>query len=99
MRATFEHLAWNLDVGKPRVVARLFAAATRILRTATRMRHFNLVTWRGESVGAAGAVTLLDAIGAGKERASADPLPDRVDDLPKDRWWAGLIGRKIASPR
>ena len=58
-----------------------------------------LVTWRGESVGTAGAVTLLDAIGAGKERASADPLPDRVDDPPKDRWWAGLIGRKIASPR
>ena len=58
-----------------------------------------LVTWRGESVGTAGAVTLLDAIGAGKERAAADPLPDRVDDPPKDRWWAGLIGRKIASPR
>src|SRR6202035_2875310 len=57
-----------------------------------------LVTWRGESVGTAGAVTLLDAIGVGKERASADPLPDRVDELPMDRWWAGLIGQ-IASPR
>lgn len=58
-----------------------------------------LVTWRGESVGAAGATTLLDAIGGGPDSAGADALGNGVADAPKERWWAGLIGRKIASPR
>lgn len=58
-----------------------------------------LVTWRGESVGAVGATTLLDAISGGHERAASDASPDSVEDAPKERWWAGLIGRKVSSPR
>jgi hypothetical protein len=58
-----------------------------------------LVTWRGESVGAVGATTLLDAISGGHERAGADKSPDRVEDAPKERWWAGLMGRKVSPPR
>jgi PilZ domain-containing protein len=50
-----------------------------------------LITWRGESVGAVGTTTLLDAIAGGPSRPSgsnADELP------PRERRWPGWIGRK-----
>jgi hypothetical protein len=55
-----------------------------------------IVTWRGESIGAVGMTTLLDAIAGGPERGFSG---DRSDDASKSRWWAGLIGRKITPPR
>jgi hypothetical protein len=55
-----------------------------------------IVTWRGESIGAVGMTTLLDAIAGGPERGFSG---DRADDASKSRWWAGLIGRKITPPR
>jgi len=57
-----------------------------------------IVTWRGESIGAVGMTTLLDAIAGGPERGFGSG--DRSDDdASKSRWWAGLIGRKINPPR
>jgi len=58
-----------------------------------------LVTWRGESVGAVGATTLLDAISGGADRAAAGEALDRLGAAPKERWWAGLVARKVAPPR
>jgi hypothetical protein len=59
-----------------------------------------IVTWRGESVGAVGTTTLLDAIAGGTERGPAPGMPESGGEpVPKSRWWAGLIGRKAASPR
>ena len=55
-----------------------------------------IVTWRGESIGAVGMTTLLDAIAGGPERGFSG---NRSDDASKSRWWAGLIGRKITPPR
>jgi hypothetical protein len=55
-----------------------------------------IVTWRGESIGAVGMTTLLDAIAGGPERGFS---ADRSDEASKSRWWAGLIGRKITPPR
>ncbi|MBV9552923.1 MAG: PilZ domain-containing protein [Alphaproteobacteria bacterium] len=50
-----------------------------------------LVTWRGASVGAVGATTLLDAItgGAALERDSTAGFGRR----PRRAWWAGLSGK------
>ena len=53
-----------------------------------------IVTWRGESVGAVGTTTLLDAISGG----GVPPGGDR-SDLAKSRWWTGLIGRRVEPPR
>jgi hypothetical protein len=58
-----------------------------------------LVTWRGESVGAVGATTLLDAISGAAERAAAGGSLEHFNAAPKERWWAGLVGRKVAPPR
>jgi hypothetical protein len=58
-----------------------------------------IVTWRGESIGAVGTTTLLDAIAGGPERGFSPTSGDRSDDDTKSRWWAGLIGRKINPPR
>ena len=58
-----------------------------------------IVTWRGESIGAVGITTLLDAIAGGPERGFSAGSGDRSDDDTKSRWWAGLIGRKINPPR
>ncbi len=57
-----------------------------------------IVTWRGESVGAVGTTTLLDAI-AGGDRGFAPGATGRSEFEPKSRWWAGLIGKKINPPR
>jgi len=56
-----------------------------------------IVTWRGESVGAVGTTTLLDAIAGSADRGFA-PSSERGDPEGKSRWWAGLIGRR-ANPR
>jgi hypothetical protein len=58
-----------------------------------------IVTWRGESVGAVGTTTLLDAIAGGAERGFAPGSTGRSDLEPKSRWWAGLIGKKVNPPR
>jgi hypothetical protein len=58
-----------------------------------------IVTWRGESVGAVGTTTLLDAIAGGPERGFAAGPSDRPDAAPKERWWSGMIGRKVKPPR
>jgi hypothetical protein len=61
-----------------------------------------VVTWRGESVGPVGATTLLDAISGGYERLSPEPaaaMPGPIEDAPRERWWAGLVGRKVRPPR
>ena len=58
-----------------------------------------IVTWRGESVGAVGTTTLLDAIAGGAERGFSPGPGGRSDAAPKSRWWEGLIGRKINPPR
>jgi hypothetical protein len=57
-----------------------------------------IVTWRGESVGTVGTTTLLDAITGGPERGFSPGGADRAD-APRERWWSGLIGRKINPPR
>jgi hypothetical protein len=57
-----------------------------------------IVTWRGESVGAVGTTTLLDAIAGGADRGFAPP-GERSDPEGKSRWWAGLIGRRVNPPR
>ena len=57
-----------------------------------------MVTWRGESVGAVGTTTLLDAIAGGPERGFA-PGGTRSEYESKSRWWAGLIGKKVNPPR
>jgi hypothetical protein len=57
-----------------------------------------IVTWRGESVGAVGTTTLLDAIsGGGVERGFHSGLD--AEAAPKSRWWAGLIGLGVKPPR
>jgi hypothetical protein len=58
-----------------------------------------IVTWRGESVGAVGTTTLLDAISTGTERGFHPGAPGPSDMDAKSRWWAGLIGRKVHPPR
>ncbi|HWB50990.1 MAG TPA: PilZ domain-containing protein, partial [Stellaceae bacterium] len=58
-----------------------------------------VVTWRGESVGAVGTTTLLDAIAGGAERGFNPGSTGRSELEPKSRWWAGLIGKKINPPR
>jgi hypothetical protein len=58
-----------------------------------------LVTWRGESVGAVGATTLLDAISGAADRVAASGSLEHLNAAPKERWWAGLVGRKVAPPR
>ena len=58
-----------------------------------------IVTWRGESVGAVGTTTLLDAIAGGGDRGFAPAAIVRSEFEPKSRWWAGLIGKKINPPR
>lgn len=58
-----------------------------------------IVTWRGESVGAVGTTTLLDAIAGGADRGFVPGAGDRSDPEAKSRWWAGLIGKKVNRPR
>ncbi|HEY2227519.1 MAG TPA: PilZ domain-containing protein, partial [Xanthobacteraceae bacterium] len=58
-----------------------------------------IVTWRGESVGAVGTTTLLDAIAGGGDRGFTPGATGRSEFEPKSRWWAGLIGKKINPPR
>lgn len=58
-----------------------------------------IVTWRGESVGAVGTTTLLDAIAAAGDRGFAPAATVRSEFELKSRWWAGLIGKKINPPR
>jgi hypothetical protein len=57
-----------------------------------------IVTWRGESVGTVGTTTLLDAITGGPDHSFPPRPPDALDG-PKERWWTGLIGKKISPPR
>jgi hypothetical protein len=54
-----------------------------------------IVTWRGESVGMVGTTTLLDAITGGPEHGLR---PGSIDG-PRERWWYGMIGRKVKPPR
>jgi hypothetical protein len=58
-----------------------------------------IVTWRGESVGAVGTTTLLDAISTGTGRGFNPGALGPADMDAKSRWWAGLIGRKVHPPR
>lgn len=58
-----------------------------------------LVTWRGESVGAVGTTTLLDAIAGGAERGFASTAGEYSGPETKSHWWAGLIGKKVNRPR
>lgn len=58
-----------------------------------------IVTWRGESIGAVGTTTLLDAITGGPDRAFPLDSLDRSQAAPRERWWAGLLGWKIKPPR
>ena len=58
-----------------------------------------VVTWRGESVGAVGTTTLLDAIAGGADRGFVPGAGERADPEAKSRWWAGLIGKKVNPPR
>ena len=58
-----------------------------------------IVTWRGESVGAVGTTTLLDAIATGAERGYPGGAGIPADPEAKSRWWAGLIGKKVNPPR
>jgi hypothetical protein len=95
----------GIEVGTQLVARIVYAndarSSGRFVETSASQTAFlrYLVTWRGESVGAVGAATLLDAISGGHERAAADRLPDLVADAPKERWWVGLIGRKVSPPR
>jgi len=57
-----------------------------------------IVTWRGESVGTVGTTTLLDAITGGPDRGAPPGSPDRFDGA-RERWWSGLIGKKLNPPR
>ena len=50
-----------------------------------------IVTWRGESVGAVGTTTLLDAIAGSAERGFVRGSVGRNDREAKSHWWAGLI--------
>jgi hypothetical protein len=55
-----------------------------------------VVTWRGQSVGAIGTTTLLDAITRGPERTS---LPGSTE--PKKGWWSrwfGWLGKPLIGP-
>jgi hypothetical protein len=58
-----------------------------------------IVTWRGESVGAVGTTTLLDAIAGGADRGFMPGTGERFEPEGKSRWWAGLIGKKVNPPR
>jgi hypothetical protein len=58
-----------------------------------------IVTWRGESIGAVGTTTLLDAISGGLERDLSPGSADRFGSAPRSRWWDGMIGRKVKPPR
>jgi hypothetical protein len=58
-----------------------------------------IVTWRGESVGAVGTTTLLDAIAGHADRGLAPGAAGRSEFEPKSRWWDGLVGKKINPPR
>jgi hypothetical protein len=59
-----------------------------------------IVTWRGESVGAVGTTTLLDAIASGSDRGFAPSGGSRApEEAAKSRWWTGLVGRGIKPPR
>jgi hypothetical protein len=49
-----------------------------------------IVTWRGESVGAVGTTTLLDAISGGLERPGAFSR----SNPPRGHWWSGWGRRK-----
>jgi hypothetical protein len=57
-----------------------------------------VVTWRGESVGMVGTTTLLDAITGGPDRLHPSGSK-RDNSVGRERWWSGLIGRKISPPR
>jgi hypothetical protein len=58
-----------------------------------------IVTWRGESVGVVGTTTLLDAIAGGSERGLSPAAADRIDAPARERWWSGMMGRKVKPPR
>jgi hypothetical protein len=57
-----------------------------------------IVTWRGESVGTVGTTTLLDAITGGPDHGLPPGSAERFAP-PRERWWSGLIGRRINPPR
>jgi hypothetical protein len=54
-----------------------------------------IVTWRGESVGTVGTTTLLDSITGGPLHG----FPPKDAQESRERWWHGMIGRKIQPPR
>lgn len=58
-----------------------------------------IVTWRGESVGAVGTTTLLDAIARGADRGFMSGANDRAETERKSHWWAALIGKKGNRPK
>ena len=71
-------------------------ASGRFIDTTASQTAFlrYIVTWRGESVGTVGTTTLLDAITGGPDHGA----PDRFN-APKERWWSGMIRRKVKPPR
>src|SRR6476620_2840180 len=46
MRAAFDDLLWNLDVGRSGVVAAILAPAARVLRDAAGLRRIRFMPWR-----------------------------------------------------
>src|ERR1700722_16825455 len=46
MRAAFDDLLWNPDVGRSGIVAAILAPAARVLRDAASLRSICLMPWR-----------------------------------------------------
>jgi hypothetical protein len=104
LRLTIDGIEVGTQLGARIIYASEARAGGRFIDLTASQTAFlrYVVTWRGESVGPVGATTLLDAISGGLDRAQLDPAA--VDDelpaeAPRERWWVGLVGRKVRPPR
>jgi hypothetical protein len=100
LRLTIDGIEVGTQLNARIIYANQTRASGRFVESTPSQTAFlrYLVTWRGESIGAVGATTLLDAIGGGVEREAAAASLD-PGAAPKERWWQGMIGRKVNPPR
>ena|GEM_PF-3518854 len=106
LRMTIDGIDIGTQLAARVVYANEARAAGRFVELTAAQTAFlrYVVTWRGESVGAIGTTTLLDAITRWPERALPPHAGTAAATVPKLSWWSRwfgripLLGRRRAAP-
>jgi hypothetical protein len=96
LRLTIDGIEVGTRLGARIIYANASRSSGRFIELSASQTAFlrYIVTWRGESVGAVGATTLLDTITGGPpDRPFHSAAAAGPNEPPRERWWSGLIGR------